>query len=239
MKYAIVIPARFESSRFPGKPLASILGKPMIQWVYEKCVSVLDPKDVYIATDHEGIRQCVEGFGGQVLMTSNRCLTGTDRIAEAALDLDYEFFVNVQGDEPMISPKDIEAVISQHKSSPSHIFNAYATISSESDFRSSSVPKVVVGQDGQLLYISRAAIPTNKDLGFIEADRQVCIYIFSKKHLEFFGNSENKSPIEEIEDIEILRFLEAGYSVKMVRVDNQSLAVDYPEDLARVENLLA
>jgi len=239
VRYAIIIPARFDSSRFPGKPLANILGKPMILWVYEKCIGVLAPEDVYVATDSEDIRDCVEKFGGQVVMTSKDCLTGTDRIAEAANRLEYDFFVNVQGDEPMISSEDIRSVIEYHKSSPDHIVNAYATIDSDEDFRSSSVPKVVVGQNEQLLYMSRAAIPTDKSLGFVGADRQVCIYVFPRKQLHFFASFSEKAPVEKKEDIEILRFLEHGYTIKMVRVASQSVAVDYPEDIERVEKLLS
>lgn len=238
MKYAIVIPARYKSSRFPGKPLAKIQGKPMIQWVHEKCSEAIPLTDVYVATDSEAIKECVEGFGGKVIMTSEKCLTGTDRLAEAASSLNYDFFINVQGDEPLISANDINAVISFHKSNTGEIVNAYARIESECDFRSPSVPKVVMGEKNQLLYMSRAPIPTNKELGFDGANRQVCIYVFSREHLEFFSGFTEKTPMESKEDIEILRFLESGYNVKMVEVASQSVAVDYPEDIVRVEKIL-
>ena len=107
---AIVIPARFASSRFPGKPLADILGKPMIRHVWERCVEALGREHVYVATDDARIREACEGFDARVLMTSSTCLTGTDRVAEAARALDYEFLINVQGDEPMLDPADILAV---------------------------------------------------------------------------------------------------------------------------------
>ena len=107
---AIVIPARFASSRFPGKPLADILGKPMIRHVWERCVEALGPEHVYVATDDARIRAACDGFGARVLMTSSACLTGPDRVAEAARALDYEFLINVQGDEPMLDPADILAV---------------------------------------------------------------------------------------------------------------------------------
>lgn len=211
----------------------------MIQWVHEKCRGAVPLSDIYVATDSDSIKECVEGFGGKVIMTSEKCLTGTDRLAEAALSLDYDFFINVQGDEPLISTNDINTVINFHKVNATEIVNAYAPIELESDFRSSSVPKVVIGKNDQLLYMSRAPIPTNKELGFVGASRQVCIYVFSKDHLRFFSSFTEKAPIESKEDIEILRFLENGYTVKMVEVANQSIAVDYPADIARVESILS
>ena len=136
MKYAVVIPARFKSSRFPGKPLVDICGKTMIQHVWERCCKAVDSKLVYVATDSDEIKQAVEAFGGQVLMTSEHCMTGTDRLAEANFQLDCDFLVNVQGDEPLVDPDDINAVINCYQKIPDTIVNAMASNDNEDDFRS-------------------------------------------------------------------------------------------------------
>lgn len=237
MKYAVVIPARYQSSRFPGKPLADICGKPMIQHVWERCCAAVDASEVYVATDSQKIAECVNIFGGQVVMTSSECMTGTDRLAEANLELDCDFLVNVQGDEPVIDPNNIIKVIEQFKKT-GNITNAYCEITSEEEFKSLTVPKVVTSINGNLLYMSRSPIPLTKDGNYITANKQVCVYAFGREHLNFFASHTKKTALEEIEDIEIIRFLESGYQIDMVRVDSGSLAVDVPDDLERVINYL-
>jgi 3-deoxy-manno-octulosonate cytidylyltransferase (CMP-KDO synthetase) len=234
LNYAVVIPARYQSSRFPGKPLVDILGKPMIQHVWERCVDAVGAELVYVATDSKEIQLAVEAFGGQVVMTSSECLTGTDRLAEANVTLKRDFLINVQGDEPLINPDDIVRVIKRYQDCPEQIVNAMAAIHSEEEFRSNSVPKVVASKSGRLMYMSRAAIPTTKELAFEGSFKQVCIYAFSAVHLAFFASSGEKTPIENLEDIEILRFLENDIPVQMVEVDSASIAVDFPEDVERV-----
>jgi 3-deoxy-manno-octulosonate cytidylyltransferase (CMP-KDO synthetase) len=238
MKYAVVIPARYESSRFPGKPLVDICGKTMIQHVWERCCEAVPDSYVYVATDSEKIKSVVEGFGGQVVMTSNGCLTGTDRLAEANLKLDCDFMINVQGDEPLVESADIKAVIDYYRQVPSCVVNAMAKIDNENDFRSKSIPKVVASPSGRLLYMSRAGIPTNKEHNFKTAYKQVCIYAFSREHLVFFSSYQSKTPLELIEDIEILRFLENDVPVSMLEVSSSSVAVDFPSDVEKVEHLL-
>lgn len=238
LKYAVVIPARYESSRFPGKPLVDICGKPMIQHVWERCCLAVPKELVFVATDNEKIKNTVELFGGQVVMTSSFCMTGTDRLAEANLMLDCDFLINVQGDEPLIEPRDINSVIECYQKNPGHIVNAMSPIHLEDDFRSKSVPKVVTSLTGKLLYMSRAPIPTNKEHEFKTAYKQVCIYAFSREHLVMFANSQAKAPVEEIEDIEILRFLESDIPVQMIEVDDSSVAVDFPSDVDRVIEII-
>ena len=234
MSQTVVIPARYKSSRLPGKPLVDLLGKSLIHRVWERCCLAVPAKDVYVATDDERISQHCVKFGIGVLMTSQDCLTGTDRVYEASKELDSQIIVNVQGDEPLIRPDDIIRVIEAHKAEPELVHCGMCPIASEEDFRSASVPKVVTRADGRLLYMSRAAIPTDKKLFFRKAMKQVCIYAFSKNHLEVFGQYGHKTPLESIEDIEILRFLEIGYEVGMVEVSDSSIAVDFPEDVERV-----
>lgn len=232
--FAVIIPARFESSRFRGKPLADICGKPMVQHVWERCCEAVGSDNVYIATDNYEISNISSNFGAKVIMTSPNCLTGTDRIAEANVQLNCEFVINVQGDEPLINPGDILLVIDEYRKNPEAVINAMCAISSEEEFRSTSIPKVVTSESGRLLYMSRAPIPTNKSNSFDFGFKQVCIYAFSKQHLELFSSHEKKSALEEVEDIEILRLLESDVPIKMIKVKNGSIAVDTPRDLERV-----
>lgn len=239
MKYAVVIPARYQSSRFPGKPLTDILGKSMIQRVWERCCAAVGEELVFIATDSDEIKDPCIQFGAQVIMTSPDCLTGTDRLAEANVQLDCDFIVNVQGDEPLIDPNDIVMMIEEYKQNPNTIINAMCALSSEEEFRSFTVPKVVISKEGSLLYMSRSPIPVSKSNGFHGGFKQVCIYVFSREHLIFFSSNKKKTPIEEIEDIEILRFLENDIAVKMIEVQSSSIAVDIPEDVQKVIDALS
>jgi len=236
--YAVVIPARFQSSRFPGKPLVDLCGKPMIEHVWERCCQAVGADKVYVATDNDEIDNVVKGFGGQVLRTSSTCLTGTDRLAEANRTLNCDFIINVQGDEPLINPIDITTVVQAYLDGDGFVVNAMCEITDEQEFKSFTVPKVVCDQSGKLLYMSRSSIPLTKEGEFKSAFKQVCIYAFSKEHLEFFLSHPKKTPLELIEDIEILRFLESNYPVKMVEVDSGSIAIDVPSDVARVIKVL-
>lgn len=234
MKQVIIIPARYQSSRLPGKPLVQIKGKTLIERTWEQCVKAFPPEDVYVATDDQRILQFLKGKNINVLLTSSSCLTGTDRIYEASLQIKADVYINVQGDEPLIDPQDIMAVSEEAKKFPDQIINAMAPILEEKDFFSLTVPKVVADQNGKLLYMSRAAIPHGKKPQFKKAYKQVCIYAFPQKCLSDFYNVGKKTPLEEVEDIEILRFLERGTSIKMIEVSTSSIAVDVPEDVERV-----
>ena len=236
--FAIVIPARYQSSRFPGKPLADIHGKPMIQHVWEKCQQAIGPGHVFVATDDDRIAKACQHFGAATLMTDSNCLTGTDRVAQAAQQLDYEFIVNVQGDEPMLDPADILAVAQAFRQAGGAVINAMAAINNEDEYWSRNVPKVVTNTAGRLQYMSRAAIPANKAGTFVKAWKQVCIYCFTRGQLASFAAATEKGPIEQIEDIEILRFLDMGIDVHMVELHSSSIAVDTPEDLQRVINAI-
>jgi 3-deoxy-manno-octulosonate cytidylyltransferase (CMP-KDO synthetase) len=239
LNYSVVIPARYESSRLPGKPLVDLCGSPMIEHVWLRCCqAVEDVSQVVIATDDERIRSVAEGFGARVIMTSSACLTGTDRVAEANRTLNSDFVINVQGDEPLLDPTSISQVAEAYVTSGGAIINAMCPILDETEFRSHTVPKVVAGNDGKLLYMSRSPIPLTKSGEFVTARKQVCIYAFGREHLEFFASIKRKSPLEKIEDIEILRFLEHGYEVQMIEVEGGSIAVDVPEDVDRVVALM-
>jgi 3-deoxy-manno-octulosonate cytidylyltransferase (CMP-KDO synthetase) len=235
MNYCVIIPARYQSTRLPGKPLVELCGIPMIVRTYQQCIKACPAEKVYVATDDERIRETCESNGMQVIMTSSDCLTGTDRIAECAKYIEADVFINVQGDEPLFNPQDLELLISNLGKYPGEILNGYCEISEEDFFRSGSIPKVVFRPDGRLLFMSRAPIPSNKEHGFEKAWRQVCAYAFPREALMDFSSVSEKTKLENIEDIEILRFLELGWEVRMLELSSDSVAVDNPDDIQRVE----
>lgn len=231
----VVIPARYESSRLPGKPLVPLCGVPMIVRTWRQCAKVLEPSRIVVATDDQRIEDVCTGHGIRVVRTSENCLTGTDRVAEVAESIEASTYINVQGDEPVFNPDDLGSLIAEAQRHPADVINGYCEISGEEQFRSPTVPKVVLRPDRRLLYMSRAAIPTGKDLGFRRAHRQVCAYAFPREALQAFTSSRGKTPLEEIEDIEILRFLELGFEVRMIAMSDQSVAVDVPDDVQKAE----
>jgi 3-deoxy-manno-octulosonate cytidylyltransferase (CMP-KDO synthetase) len=239
--YLVVIPARFASSRFPGKALADLGGKSVLLRCVEQVRKAVPNEAIIVATDDQRIATECERNGIQWEMTSTSCLTGTDRVAEVAQRHNAEWFVNVQGDEPFLDPTGLLSLLTAVSNADlaAGVINAYSHISSEADFRSSTVPKVVVDQQHRLLYISRSAIPTGKSLEFSTAKRQIGMYAFCKSALKAFSERTAKTPLEHIEDIEILRFLELGITVRMIEVDSVGIAIDTPEDLDRARRFLA
>ncbi|MBT5188174.1 MAG: 3-deoxy-manno-octulosonate cytidylyltransferase [Kordiimonadaceae bacterium] len=238
-RVACIIPARYKSSRFPGKPLVDISGKPMIIRVADIAAEAMGGKeDVYIATENMEIQRVVEEYGYRCIMTSDTCLTGTDRVAEAALEIDADYFINIQGDEPMLNPEDVKRVISAKLSNRDSVINCVADMSCDENPEDPSVPKMVVAENGSLLYASRVAIPGTKDGSAVKSKKQVCIYGFSKEELERFSSVQVKGYNEWAEDIEIIRFLELGINVICIEVDGDTIAVDYPEDAIAVSNRL-
>ena len=240
MKTVIIIPARFKSSRFPGKPLTSILGKPMILWVAEICAKALPIEFVYIATDDLRIKEVVEEAGFNVVMTSKKALTGTDRIADAANQIDADIYINVQGDEPLLNPNDILSIIDIKKKYPNEVINGYCKINDNENPESLNIPKVVFNENNQMLYMSRHLIPGTKSNQIKPPHyfKQVCIYAFNKNELLDFVNFGRKGTIEHYEDIEILRFLDIGSKIRVVETTGSSLAVDIPEDVKKVEEAI-
>ncbi len=235
MKYIVVIPARYKSKRLPGKPLANIGGLPMIVRTYNQCAKVVNKNKIIVATDSLKIKKVCDQYKIKSIITSNRCLTGTDRVAEVAKKIKCSFYINVQGDEPFFNPNDLKMLIKEATKKPKEVINGYAEIKDRKLFFSSSIPKVVFDKKSYLLYMSRGPIPSNKASDFIKAWRQVCAYSFPRKALFDFAKTKNKTPIESLEDIEILRFLEQGYKVKMIKMSNKSLAVDNTEDLEKAK----
>ncbi len=247
MKVAIVIPARFASSRFPGKPLAPIKGKPMIRWVYEACEKTGLP--VYVATEDDAIREECDKWRAvpgedillqpmKVVMTKTTHLTGTDRCYEVNQSIDADILINVQGDEPLVAPESIMEVVEAAMEHEGCVINAVTGCGSEEEFRSLNTIKMVATREGRLLYASRAPIPRLKSgQPCARAWKQVCIYAIPRAKLAKFAwcGMKGKTFLESQEDVEILRFLELGVPVQVVPVESGSLAVDVPEDITKVE----
>ena len=236
--YLIIIPARYSSKRLPGKPLIDINGIPMIIRTFNQCKKAVPASKIIIATDDKRIQKICSKNGINSIITSKRCLTGTDRIAEVAKKIKKSFYINVQGDEPICNPKDIKKIVNFAKKNPNLIINGYTEIKDKEMFYSPNVPKVVFDKNEKLLYMSRAPIPSNKKQTFIKSWRQVCIYSFPYKSLKIYTSIKKKTTLELIEDLESNRFLELGYQVKMLKMSNKSVAVDTKEDLVKVRKLV-
>ena len=243
MKIIGVIPARYRSTRFPGKPLADICGKPMIWWVYQQCLKVEDFDAVYVATDDEKIFNTCTELGVQVVMTSDTHRTGTDRIGEVARKIPADLIVNIQGDEPLLEPATIRAAIAPFYTNPDlQISNLMTKITDPIDVVNCTVPKVITNKDGIGIYLTRAAAPYPKGSLNYAYYKQVCVYGFKPEALQFYcdyGMTYGKAKVEAVEDIEILRFIENGYQVQYIEVDSETVAVDTPNDLEKVRAIVS
>lgn len=243
MKVIGVIPARYESSRFPGKPLADICGKPMIWWVYQQCMKVAELSEVYVATDDIRIYQECEKHDMKVVMTSSEHKTGTDRIGEVAEKIPADLYVNIQGDEPLLEPETIRAAILPfYEQNDLQISNLMTVIKDPVDVVNFTVPKVITNKENIGIYLTRATAPYPKGKIDYHYYKQVCVYGFKPEALKFYceyGKQYGKAKIEAIEDIEILRFIENGYNVQYVEVDSDTVAVDTQNDLMRVREIVS
>lgn len=243
MKIIGVIPARYQSSRFPGKPLSDICGKPMIWWVYQQCKKVEDFDAVYVATDSDKIFNTCKELGVEAVMTSAAHKTGTDRIGEVAEKISADLIVNIQGDEPLLEPSTIKAAITPFYSNPDlEISNLMTKITDPVDAVNFTVPKVITNKDGIGIYLTRATAPYPKGSIDYSYYKQVCVYGFKPKALQFYcdyGKKYGKAKVEAIEDIEILRFIENGYKVQYIEVESETVAVDTPNDLEKVRAIVS
>ena len=166
MKIAFVIPARFKSKRFPGKPLKKILGIPMLLRTYRQCVKAVGKKDLFVATDSKNITNFCKTNNMQYCLTSEKCLTGTDRVAEFSKKKNYTNFINIQGDEPIFNPKDLRKILNETKKNPNFVLGGFCKIKKKADFFNPNIPKIVIDKKNYLLYMSRASIPGNKKKNF-------------------------------------------------------------------------
>ena len=238
MKIIGIIPARYKSSRFPGKPLVLILNKPMIIWVCEIVEKALGKENTYVATDDKRIEKIVLEHGYKVVITSENCLTGTDRLWEVAQKIEADIYVNVQGDEPTLDPNEILRIVEVKKNNPDFVVNGMTKILDNEDPANVNLPKVLVNNKNELIYMSRLPIPGVKNSGTPTYYKQVCIYAFNYKELEAYGTCNEKAYYEKFEDIEILRFFDLGKDIKMVETQTTSVAVDIPDDIFSVERAL-
>ncbi len=239
MKIIGVIPARYKSSRFPGKPLTDICGRPMIYWVYQQAKKVKEFYEVYVATDDERIREICEAHDMKVIMTSDQHQTGSDRVAEVAQKVEGDLFVNVQGDEPVIDPEMIRQVISLFTEDESVYFGSLKKeITDPEEIRASSTVKVVTDDNGDAMYFSRSVIPSNlKDGRLARVFRHVGIYAYKKDFLLKFAAME-QTELELGEGIEPLRAMQRGYKIRLKETEYTSIGVDLPEHVAQVEKII-
>jgi len=242
MKFLGIIPARYASTRFPGKPLADIGGKLMIQRVYEQVLSCLD--DAWVATDDERILKAVENFGGKAVMTSDKHRSGTDRCLEASRKIggDYEVVINIQGDEPFIQDKQIEAIKScfnKPETKLATLVKPFTVKDGMEALLNSNSPKVVLNVRGEAMYFSRSVVPFLRGVPqdeWLEKGRfykHIGIYAYRRETLSEIA-ALPQSPMELAESLEQLRWLENGYRIQTAITDIENLAVDTPEDLDRI-----
>lgn len=249
-KVSAVIPARYGSTRFEGKPLADILGKPMIQYVYEGVRQSKLVDEVIVATDDQRIMEAVRSFGGKVAMTSPTHFTGTDRVAEVARKLRSEIIVNVQGDEPLIKADIIDKAVKPLLTDDGLQMSTLMTrIEEVRDWLNPHIVKLVADQKNFALYFSRSPIPFPRDLqiGRLQSHpfgterplpkrvfKHIGVYVFRRKFLLQFAKTK-PTPLEKLEKLEQLRALENGWRIKVVLVDYEPISVDTQEDLQKVE----
>lgn len=237
MNIVCVIPARYSSTRLPGKPLADIAGKPMIQRVYERAILAQQPSKVMVATDHPLVYEAVQDFGGQVMLTSPDHPTGTDRLAEVAEKFpDVDLIINVQGDEPLIPPEVIDQLAAAFDGHKELQMATLMTPMDESEYHNPSAVKVAVDLNGYALYFSRSLLPYPRNDTGMPVYKHIGIYAYRRDFLLTYAKLA-PTPLEKTESLEQLRALEYGYRIKVLTTDFQSIGVDTMEDLEKV-NLL-
>jgi 3-deoxy-manno-octulosonate cytidylyltransferase (CMP-KDO synthetase) len=239
MRIAVIIPSRYGSNRFEGKPLAHICGKPMIQWVCQRAMKARSVESVHVATDDNRIRDAVVHFGGNVLMTSSTCRSGTDRVAEAARQLGLEqsdVVVNIQGDQPLVDPRCLDSLVGPFLEGKHVKMSTLAyPIVDERELTDPKDVKVTFDNHGDALYFSRATIPYDRDgvMGH-ETYKHLGLYAYTMDFLDCF-RALAPGKLEEIEKLEQLRALEHGYPIRVVTTPYDSPEVDVPEDIRRIE----
>jgi len=240
-KVIVVIPARYASTRLPGKPLVPLAGKPMVQHVYERAKRAQTVHRVIVATDDQRIMDAVTAFGGEARMTRSDHRTGTERIAEVAVHEAGDVFVNVQGDEPLIDPVAIDTAVGALLEEPQAQISTVATpIRHAGDIMDPNVVKTVLDFDGNALYFSRAPIPWIRDTQqklHVKYWKHLGLYVFQREALLEYPTLP-QGELEKIEQLEQLRWLENGWKIRVAEVAHDAVSVDVPEDVARVEKLM-
>ena len=238
MKIVAVIPARYKSSRFPGKPLADICGKPMIWWVYQQCLKVSDFNDVYVATESEEIDTVCKKLDMKCVMTSDAHPTGTDRVAEVAQKIPADIYFIVMGDEPMLTAADEILLVDKIKNSPAaDAFMLVEKFNDPVDVVNTTTIKLALNDDGDLIFMSRAPIPYPKSVLGFNYYKNVGCYAMKKETLDFFL-ANKPSNIERAEEIELLRLIEKHKIIKTAIIDSHPMSVDTPKDLERARHAI-
>ncbi|XAR56550.1 3-deoxy-manno-octulosonate cytidylyltransferase [Bertholletia excelsa] len=237
-----IIPARFASSRFPGKPLVQILGKPMIQRTWERAKLATTLDHVVVATDDQKIAECCRGFGAEVIMTSESCRNGTERCNEALqkLEKEYDVVVNIQGDEPLIEPEVIDGIVKALQAAPDAVFSTAVTSLKPEDAFDTNRVKCIVDNRGYAIYFSRGLIPFNKS-GKVNPMFPYMLHLgiqsYDTKFLRLYPDLP-PTPLQLEEDLEQLKVLENGYKMKVIKVDHEAHGVDAAEDVEKIECLM-
>lgn len=238
MKILCVIPARYASSRLPGKPLADIAGKPMIQHVYERACLAKSPDEVLVATDHPLVVAAVETFAGHVVMTSPNHPTGTDRLAEVLKKRpEVDLVINVQGDEPLLAPEIIDQLAAAFEQEPQLEMATMKTLLDAAELDNPNAVKVVTDKHDYALYFSRSALPYQRVKTGHPVYKHIGVYAYRRDFLLQYAAME-PTPLEQAESLEQLRALENGYRIKVLTTTAKFIGVDTPEDLAAVNKLL-
>jgi 3-deoxy-manno-octulosonate cytidylyltransferase (CMP-KDO synthetase) len=243
MKSIVVIPARLTSTRLPRKVLANICGKPLVQHVWERVSLAKNIDAVIVATDSPEVVQVVADWGGKALLTDPACQSGTERIASILDELDADLILNVQGDEPLVDPGMLDALVASWMSAPCDLITPIYRIESVEDLSNPNVVKVARAQDGHALYFSRSPIPYVRDWPqekWLEHQAfwgHIGVYGYRKEVLAKYAGLP-ASPLQQAESLEQLRFLEAGYSFQTVETTYRSVAVDTQEDLDKVRRMI-
>ena len=234
-KFVIVIPCRLNSKRLKEKLLRKVNGKEIFLHTFERCCLATTRENIYIATDSYKIINLCKRKNINVVKTSSKNLTGSDRINEFSKKILAQSYINVQGDEPIIDPKNIKKVIKYNNIDNKRVYNCYTEISYK-DALKISIPKVILNNKNELIYMSRSLIPFNHSNTKTKYFKQICIYSFPRNILKLFDNK--KTTIEKNEDIEILRLVEKGVTIKMINVKTKSFAIDTIQDFKKLKKLL-
>lgn len=236
MKIICVIPARYQSSRFPGKPLADICGKPMIWWAYNTVSRMPEISEAYVATDDKRVSDVVQSFGGKAIMTGE-CACGTDRVAEACKGLSFDVVLNIQGDEPMVHCEQVKRLISAFDDPSVYMATLRKKFDNEKEIKDPNIVKLVVNNSGNAIYFSRSVIPYIRDH---QNSNQYAFY----RHIGMYGYTRDflydfvslpQGVLEKAESLEQLRAIENGYNITTVETTFQSIGVDLPEHISIVE----
>lgn len=239
MKVVGIIPSRYQSTRLPGKPLVDICGHPMIWWVYQNVKKVKEFDEVYVATDDDRIKEVCESFGAKVIMTTSDCFCMIDRVAQVARQIDADYYVTINGDEPILESEIIPKIIPDFIEKEQPVVRGLVReFTSPAEVIDPGNIKIVVGRGGYALYVSRSAVPYPHKTTQFSYKKYVGVECFNRAALEFYISTP-PTEIEKIEDLGSIRFLEYGHRIHYTQVESHSLSVDTPKDLEYIRGIIS